>query len=176
VQLNNSEFSNIFDVIEKTKQGHYINDTQLKNIGINLSGDRAKILIRIQEKSNLFNFNVPKEVYYSTKNYNEQIENDVNLNKLQLWLKEINLDKYFYNFVNNGYFSVDLLFVQMGTKNPLTDEILKNEISIEKLGYRIRILNKLEEEYSSYLNNLTKCDIVYNQNENNRICSNCNIF
>ena len=59
VQLNNSEFSNIFDVIEKTKQGHYINDTQLKNIGINLSGDRAKILIRIQEKSNLFNFNVP---------------------------------------------------------------------------------------------------------------------
>ena len=176
VQLNNSEFSNIFDVIEKTKQGHYINDTQLKNIGINLSGDRAKILIRIQEKSNLFNFNVPKEVYYSTKNYNEQIENDVNLNKLQLWLKEINLDKYFYNFVNNGYFSVDLLFAQMGTKNPLTDEILKNEISIEKLGYRIRILNKLEEEYSSYLNNLTKCDIVYNQNENNRICSNCNIF
>ena len=100
----------------------------------------------------------------------------MNLNKLQLWLKEINLDKYFYNFVNNGYFSVDLLFAQMGTKNPLTDEILKNEISIEKLGYRIRILNKLEEEYSSYLNNLTKCDIVYNQNENNRICSNCNIF
>ena len=53
----------------------------------------------------------------------------------------------------------------MESKNPLTDEILKNEILIEKLGYRMRILNKLKSE-----------NIVYNQNENNSICSSCIAF
>ena len=174
-QINKSEFSNIMNIIEETKNGHFINDYQLKNIGINKSGDRAKILIRIQEISNSFDFTMPKTVYYYTNN-NEQIEKDTNLNKLLLWLKEINLDTYFYNFVNNGYFSIDLLYVQMESKNPLTDEILKNEILIEKLGYRTRILNKLKEEYPSYLNKLRSDNIVFNQNENNRICSNCTVF
>ena len=175
-QINKSEFSDIFKIIEDNKNGHYINDYQLKNIGINKPGDRAKILIRIQEKSNLFDFIIPKAVHYYTNNYNEQIEKDVNLNKLLLWLKEINLDKYFLNFINNGYFSIDLLYVQMETKNPLTEEILKNEILIEKLGYRMRILNKLKEEYPLYLNNLKNENIVYNKNENNRLCSSCIAF
>ena len=175
-QINKSEFSDIFKIIEENKNGHYITDYQLQNIGINKPGDRAKILIRIQEKSNLFDFIIPKAVYYSTNNYNEQIEKDENLNKLLLWLKEINLDIYFLNFVNNGYFSVDLLFVQMESKNPLNEEILKNEILIEKLGYRMRILNKLKEEYPMYLNNLKNENIVYNRNENNRLCSSCTAF
>ena len=175
-QLNQSEFSDIFKIIEENKNGHYINDYQLKNIGINKPGDRAKILIRIQEKSNLFDFTIPKAVYYFINNYNEQIEKDENLNKLLLWLKEINLDIYISNFINNGYFSVDLLYVQMESKNPLTDEILKNEILIEKLGYRMRILNKLKEEYPLYLNNLKNENIVYNQNENNSLCSSCIAF
>ena len=175
-QLNQSEFSDIFKIIEENKNGHYINDYQLKNIGINKPGDRAKILIRIQEKSNLFDFTIPKAVYYFINNYNEQIEKDENLNKLLLWLKEINLDIYISNFINNGYFSVDLLYVQMESKNPLTDEILKNEILIEKLGYRMRILNKLKEEYPLYLNKLKSENIVYNQNENNSICSSCIAF
>ena len=175
-QINKSEFSNIMNIIEETKNGHFINDYQLKNIGINKSGDRAKILIRIQEISNSFDFTMPKAVYYYTNDLNEQIEKDINLNKLLLWLKEINLDTYFYNFVNNGYFSIDLLYIQMESKNPLTDEILKNEILIEKLGYRTRILNKLKEEYPSYLNKLRCDNIVFNQNENNRICSNCTVF
>ena len=175
-QLNQSEFSDIFKIIEENKNGHYINDYQLKNIGINKPGDRAKILIRIQEKSNLFDFTIPKAVYYFINNYNEQIDKDENLNKLLLWLKEINLDIYISNFINNGYFSVDLLYVQMESKNPLTDEILKNEILIEKLGYRMRILNKLKEEYPLYLNNLKNENIVYNQNENNSPCSSCIAF
>ena len=64
----------------------------------------------------------------------------------------------------------------MESKNPLTDEILKNEILIEKLGYRMRILNKLKEEYPLYLNNLKNKNIVYNQNENNSPCSSCIAF
>ena len=173
--FNNNGFDDIFKIIEDTKKGDYITDNQLKKLGINKPGERAKILIRLEEKANLFYFSIPKSVYYFSNDI-ETIERDTNLNKLFLLLKDINLDKYFSNFVNNGYFSVDLLFIQMISKNPLTDEILKNEILIEKLGYRTRILNKLKEEYPSYLNTLKNIDIIYNQNENNRMCSNCAIF
>ena len=174
-QLNDNGFSNILKLIEDTKKGIYLKDAQLNKIGINKPGDRAKILIRLEEKANLFDFDVPKKVYYYNKCINniENIENDNNLNKLFLWLKDINLEIYFGNFFNNGYHSIDLLYVQMISNNPLTDLILKNEILIEKLGYRLRILNKLREEWPSYLKELKGANIIYNKEENCNICDNC---
>ena len=132
-------------------------------------------MIRLEEKANLFDFDVPKAVYYFNKYDNniEHIEKDNYLNKLFLWLKDINLEIYFYNFINNGYHSIDLLYIQMISNNPLTDEILKNEILIEKLGYRLRILNKLKEEYLSYLSELKGTNIIYDEDENCNICNNC---
>ena len=182
--LNDNGFSDILKKIEDTKKGYYIKDSQLNQIGITKPGDRAKILIRLEEKANLYDFNVPKAIYYINLNFVnnnnnngfDQIKNDDNLFKFFLWLKDINLEMYVSNFVNNGYFSVDLLFMQMISKNPLTDEILKNEILIEKLGYRSRILNKLKEEYPSYLNNLKNTSTLFNKTENNRVCSDCTIF
>ena len=61
----------------------------------------------------------------------------------------------------------------MISNNPLTDLILKNEILIEKLGYRLRILNKLREEWPSYLKELKGANIIYNKEENCNICDNC---
>ena len=64
----------------------------------------------------------------------------------------------------------------MISKNPLTDEILKDEIFIEKLGYRTRIMNKLEEEYPLFLEKLKNLNTMYINKENSRICSDCTIF
>ena len=179
--LDNNGFSNIIGIIEEVKKGHYIKDIQLSKIGIKKPGDRIKILIRLEEKANLFDFTIPKAVYYTSNiKYNngniEQIKNDTNLSKFYLWLEDINLENYFFNFINNGYFSVDLLFMQMLSKDPLNEKILKNEILVEKLGYRLRILNKLKEEYPSYLNKLKDTNIIFNKTENNRMCSDCCIF
>ena len=179
--MNNNGFSDILKIIEDTKKGDYIKDTQLNQIGINKPGDRAKILIRLEEKANLYDFDIPKAVYYFNLEYinnNDlnQIPKDKNLFKFFLWLKDINLEIYFFNFVNNGYFSIDLLLMQMISKNPLTDEILKNEILIEKLGYRTRIMNKLEEEYPSFLEKLKNVNTIDIKKENSRICRSCTIF
>ena len=172
--LYNGGFINLVKIIEDTKKGNYIKDEQLKKLGINKPGERAKILIKIEERANLFGFSISNSVYYFANNDIWLYQNNANLNKLFLWLKDINLETYYYNFVNNGYFSIDLLFVQMSSKNPLTNEILKNDISVDKLGYRIRILNKLIEDSQIYINKLKDKNLAY-ENESDRRC-NCIIF
>ena len=173
--LNNNGFENIDIIIEDTKFGNCITDTQLKMIGINIPGDRAKISIRFEEKSNLFDFNIPKSVYYINKNI-ENISKDININKIYNWLENIKLEQYLNNFINNGYYSLELLLIQHLSKNPLNDDILKNEFNITKLGHRARILNKLKQESKNYSNFLRSSNITFHSNENSKICSECGIF
>ena len=48
------------------------------------------------------------------------------------------------NFVLNGYHSIELLLLQMESKYPITTEALRDEIGIDKVGHRSRIINKLK--------------------------------
>ena len=43
-------------LLEEAKKGALIKDQELKEIGIKIPGDRAKILIRVKEKAKLFGF------------------------------------------------------------------------------------------------------------------------
>ena len=170
--LNNNGFEYIDMIIDDEKLGNYLKDKQLKMIGINIPGDRAKILIRFEEKANLFEFNIPKRVYYIINNM-EEIEDDINITKLNGWLQNIKLEQYLNNFIKNGYFSLDLLLFQSLSKNPLTDEILKDEIGIEKIGHRARILNKLKEESNKFANRLRDSVVTFHTTENSKICNEC---
>ena len=173
--LNNNGFEYINMVIDDIKLGNYLTDEQLKMIGILIPGDRAKILIRLEEKSNLFDFNVPKNVYYCLNNL-EKIELDINVIKLNNWLKNIKLEQYLKSFIDNGYYSLDLLLMQSLSKNPLNNDVLKNELNIEKLGHRTRILNKLKEDSKKYIINLRNSLVTFHTEENSKICSECFIF
>jgi len=174
-KFNSNGFEDINIIIEDTKLGNNLTDNQLKLIGISNPGDRAKILIRFEEKSNLFDFIVPKSVYYYLNNF-DKIENDLNIIKLNNWLKNIKLEEYLIKFINNGYYSLDLLFMQSLSKNPLNDEILKDEFRIDKLGHRARIINKLKEENKNYYKNLRESIVNFYKEENTKICSECSIF
>ena len=173
--LNNNGFEYINMIIDDYKMGNYLTDKQLKMIGINIPGDRAKILIRFEEKANFFEFTIPKSVYYINNNL-DQIGDDLNVFKLNGWLKNIRLEQYIRNFVLNGYFSLDLLLVQSISKNPITDEILKDDFGIDKLGHRARILNKLKEESKNFENKLRDSIVTFHTAENSKICSECYIF
>ena len=94
--LNNNGFEYINMILDDIKLGNYLTDEQLKSIGISIPGDRAKILIRLEEKSNLFDFNVSKNVYYCLNNL-EKIKLDINIIKLNNWLKDIKLEQYLKN-------------------------------------------------------------------------------
>ena len=173
--LNNNGFEYINMILDDIKLGNYLTDEQLKSIGISIPGDRAKILIRLEEKSNLFDFNVSKNVYYCLNNL-EKIKLDINIIKLNNWLKDIKLEQYLKSFIDNGYYSLELLLMQTLSKNPLNNDILKKELNIEKLGHRTRILNKLKEESKNYLNNLRNSSVTFHAEENSKICSECFII
>ena len=172
--LTTNGFDDINLILEQSKNGGAsIQDNELKEAGISKPGDRAKILIRIQELSNNFSFPVPKEIYHIVDDIND-IENDELIQKLKKWLENLKVDDYLINFIYSGYHSVELLLMQMISDNPLTSEILKEEIGIDKIGYRSRIINKLKDEARSYLGQLKTKTLVINKGEENT--NNCQCF
>ena len=169
-------FDDINLILDQSKNGGAsIQDNELKEAGISIPGDRAKILIRIQELSNNFPFPVPKEVYHSIEDINK-IENDENIQKLKKWLESLKVEDYLINFIYSGYHSIELLLMQMISYNPLTSEMLKEEIGIDKIGYRSRIINKLKDEARSFLGQLKTKTLVINKGEENTNNCQCIIF
>ena len=171
--LNSNGFDDINLIIEQSKNHKLgITDNNLKQAGINLPGDRAKILIRIQDLSKNFNFNVPKTIYHCCDNFNN-IQNDINIQKLNNWLKEINLSDYLHNFISCGYHSLDLLLMQMESNQPINDLIL-DELGI-KIGHKILIMNKLKDDAINYKKKYKKKIIGFDRGTE-KSCNECFIF
>ena len=164
------------DVLTKQmKLGLSLTYQNLKDIGLGNPGERAKILIHLEEISDNFDFILDKEVIYCNKLPEEKS------GSLFLFLKKINLEEYFNNFLDNGYNNAELLFVQMSSKNPINEEILKNDIDIKKLGHLQRIMFSLKEETKKYINNLEKnCKkykfVEFEDNPYVNSCQACFIF
>ena len=168
--MNSNGFEDIQLLIEQEKICNAINDSQLKEIGILLPGDRAKILIHLEEKAGKYNFTLPKNIYYEIKNA-ENILEDFNVKKIYNWLKNLKIENYLENFLEGGYHSIELILMQMNCKFPINDYILKDELGILKVGHRARIINKLVEDGKKFWNKLNNNTIIANtQMEKNCEC------
>ena len=174
--LTSNGFDDINLILEQSKNGGIpIQDNELKEAGIAVPGDRAKILIRVQELSNNFLFPIPKDVYHIIEDFNNY-ENDQHIQKLKKWLENLKIEDYLTNFIYSGYYSVELLLIQMVSNNPLTNEILKEEIGIDKIGYRTRIINKLKDEARNLMKKINSNMLDVNTGEENQNNCQCFIF
>ena len=172
--LINNGFDDIQLIIEQTKGNNLgITDENLKEAGILLPGDRAKIIIKIQELAKNFVYPIPKGVYYTCDDL-DNIDSDIYIRKLNNWLRNLKVENYLMNFISNGYHSLELLLVQMESKIPLNENLLK-DLGIDKIGYRTRIINKLKEEAKSLIIQLKKNLLIIDKKGNNDICD-CKIF
>lgn len=162
-------FNDISLMIEQTKHAIAISDKNLFDIGVVNPGDRAKILVRLEERAKLFPFSIDKEKVYMKTNRNQ--------NALYRMLSSIKLEFYLDNFINTGYISSDLMYLQMLTRQPITEAIL-TEIGIDKIGFRMRLLNKLRTEAQNYANKANRTSVVFEtrKNENEEFCNLCKIF
>ena len=138
-------FDDISLIIKQMKEGYPILDGTLKEIGIIQPGDRAKILIRLQEVSNGFNFDFPFEQVYFKNN-----------GSILKWLEKEGLSRYNKNFLDAGYQSLELLLVQMVSKFKIDDSILKNDLFIFSDKARSKIIASLETNSLKYMNELSK--------------------
>ena len=175
INFSMNGFDDINLILEQSKNGiSSIKDNELREAGINLPGDRAKILIRIQELSKNFDFIIPKSIYDTIDKKN--FENNKNFQKLKDWLNKLKVGIFFNNFIKGAYYSLDLMFIQMASSNPINNDILKDDIGIEKVGYRTRIINRLKDDSKKYIDNLKLNTLVINGgNEKEKNCE-CIIF
>jgi AAA+ superfamily predicted ATPase len=67
------------------------------------------------------------------------------------------------------------MLVQMESKNPITDILLKDDLGIDKIGYRARIINKLQEDAKKFNNKLKNSTLIFGKGETEKICE-CIIF
>ena len=170
-------FDDLAVLTNQMKKGLALSYQNLKDIGINNPGDRAKILIHLEEISQNFDFVLENDVIYSNTIPEEKT------GSLYYFLLKLNLEEYFNNFIENGYNNAELLFIQMASKNPLTEDIIKNDLGIEKIGHLQRIMISLKEESKKYVGSLTKKEnndknknIIYEENPYLNSCDACSIF
>ncbi len=146
--LIDNGFDDLEMLISQAKNSVALSYQNLKDIGISLPGDRAKILIHLEELAGNFPFSLDKDKIYSNKN-----EEKIN-NSLYIFLSSINLDEYMKIFIENGYYNAELLYIQMISKNPITEDILKNDFGISKLGHNKRIMLNLMTCSETYIKKL----------------------
>ncbi|CAG9331330.1 unnamed protein product [Blepharisma stoltei] len=94
-----------------------------------------------------------------------------NNEKLKEWLISIKLENLVSIFEESGFDDIEMMILQMFSRYPVNDDMIKNQIGIEKTGHRIRILGKLHEDAKGIIDNLNKCG--ENQHQ---VCSGCELL
>ena len=149
--LIDNGFDNLEMLISQTKNGIALTYENLREIGIKKPGERIKILLHLEEISENFHFIFPKSIYNNNDYDNSGIKNKSNT--LRIFLEKIDEKKYFKNFWENGIYNVEVLFVQMLSKQPLNENILMNDLNIKKQDAN-KIILKLYEYSRKYINKL----------------------
>ena len=161
--LIDNGFDNLEMLISQTKNGIALTYENLREIGIKKPGERIKILIHLEEISENFKFLFPKIIYNNDNNDNIDIKNKSNT--LKFFLEKIGKKNFFINFYENGINNIELLFIQMASKQPLNENILINDLNIKKQDAN-EIIIKLYEYSRNYINKLKMLNKRNNNNEN----------
>ena len=161
--LIDNGFDNLDMLISQTKNGIALTYENLREIGIKKPGERIKILIHLEEISENFKFLFPKIIYNNDNNDNIDIKNKSNT--LKFFLEKIGKKNFFINFYENGINNIELLFIQMASKQPLNENILINDLNIKKQDANAIII-KLYEYSRNYINKLKMLNKRNNNNEN----------
>ena len=101
-------YDDFFFLVDQMKTDNFLKESDLKEIGIKKAGERARIIIKLEEEAKLFAFPVPRLTYESPEN----TEND-RTTRIKEFLQEIKLEKYYKNIIKECYFSMETLLMQM---------------------------------------------------------------
>ncbi|OMJ75968.1 hypothetical protein SteCoe_24777 [Stentor coeruleus] len=121
---------------------HYpITHKILKSIGIDVYGDRSRIIVNLEKLS------IETETSYEFVTLDE-------------FLEEIDLGCYYQSFVDNGFENIEDIFKNINNGNGLNDELLKSRMGVEKIGHRIRLIGITEYFSKIYFKNKCTCILL----------------
>ena len=166
-------FDDLGLLLIQTKSGVALSNQNLKDIGISVYGHRAKILIHLEEKAGIFPFLLEKDKIYITED--KCIPGN---NSLYKFLADINYKEYESKFIENGFYSSELLLTQMLTRQPIDENSLKDDFNITKTMHRHIIYNNLKKsskEYEKKLKNKDNNKMEYEAKELKE-CETCTIY
>jgi hypothetical protein len=171
-------FDDLEVLILQAKDGLALTDQHLKEIGITLPGERAKILIHLEELAGNFPFNLESNIIYS----NKSVENKDS--SLYIFFSSLNLEEYISKFKNCGYNNAELLYIQMISKYPITEDFLKNDIGLNNTEHIKKIILNLKNRSENYIHKLYKKNIddknnrtiIYENSPYMKSCDACNII
>ena len=181
--LIDNGFDNLDVLIYQAKHGIALTYENLRDIGIKKPGERIKILVHLDEISNNFNFYIPKKLFLDDYEINN------GFNTIKNFLEKIGMKKFLNNFIQNGIYNVELLYIQMGSKQSLKKDILIDDLDINANDAK-KIFFKLYENSRNYINkmkilnkrnikdykDINNKSIVYEENNKNKSCDMCILF
>ena len=181
--LIDNGFDNLDVLIYQAKHGIALTYENLRDIGIKKPGERIKILVHLDEISNNFNFYFPKKIF------SDDYEINNGFNTIKNFLEKIGMKKFLNNFIENGIYNVELLYIQMGSKQSLKKDILIDDLDINANDAK-KIFFKLYENSRNYINkmkilnkrnikdyqDINNKSIIYEENNKNKSCDMCILF
>jgi hypothetical protein len=163
-----------------------ITDSLLISIGVKKPGHRARLLMKLEEES----MKAPRETaafgaLTEESTYGEGCSFKCSTNRMRLlfrktetlyeWLEGMKLEVCYNKFMESGYDNLEMIRHHMLSKYPINNEVLQNQVGIDKSGYRLRILGKLQEELKIY-NNRVSVLLESHSKATNVSCQSCSLL
>ena len=124
----------------------------LKNIGIAKAGYRVRLLACLEEEARgrfRGRHKAAENKDFAVFQCCRQTSSSpslIFLPNLYQWLEQLHLQHIASGFVNSGYDDLEHLLALMHTRYPITDQVLRDDVKVVKLGHRQRLLVRLEED------------------------------
>ena len=169
-------FDDLDVILTLTRTSIAITNQNLKDIGIKSAGHRAKILIHLEERADIFPFYLEQNIIYNNNDNNNYLNND----SLFKFLSGIGCEKYVNNFRRNGYHNIEILFSQILTRESITKKMLKDDVCIDSEYNISKIIKGLNVESKNYIKKLRKnnkdINIIYDDKIYRDSCEPCIIY
>lgn len=135
----------------QVRSGKPLGVEELKKIGVRKAGHRLRFLACLEEEAKgrprLQSHTAsaaPVSLHCCVQT--AAVSAPAPLPTLQQWLDSLNLAHLMNSFVDSGFDDLEQLLGLMHTRYIVTDQVLKEDVGVGKLGYRQRLLIRIEED------------------------------
>ena len=135
----------------QVRSGKPLGIEELKKIGVRKAGHRLRLLACLEEEAKgqprLQAQSVPTApASLRCCTQTATASAPASLPTMQQWLDSLNLAHLMNSFVDSGFDDLEQLLGLMHTRYIVTDQVLKEDVGVGKLGYRQRLLIRIEED------------------------------